>query len=255
MRTNAYSAPRGWNYRWLCVLRRDARQVIRDRGNRISIERRQQADVTGRKAGTPPVYRVVDLPTQIFVVLARNSRHGVIRVALPGASVAGLTTPEVDSRALRDQLAAAFARRCGVIEPAHVPGNVRHGLRVRKAMPIGKILHENVPALTVSEGDELTHYNSEMLATDTGDFAVSASATLASVAIGADVEIVRTAVEVRLRTQGLEIFLGTGRHAECHPGWHPDHGAEHKSSTCTHWRTSRSGGFKATRCCPYANPD
>jgi hypothetical protein len=53
---------------------------------------------------------------------------------------------------------------------------------VRKMVPIGDVLYEDVPSLTVTERNQLPCHDPELLAADAGNLAISPSAALAAMA-------------------------------------------------------------------------
>ncbi len=53
-----------------------------------------------------------------------------------------------------------------ILELTRVVGDVRDGLRIWKAMPIGEVLHAEVPPQAVAESHQLARQNGEILTAD-----------------------------------------------------------------------------------------
>jgi hypothetical protein len=85
----------------------DARQVIRNSHDIVMIEPRQQLHVGRGKSGAPTIDGVIDLPPQIFEVLATYPGHGVVGITLPRSSVTGFTQPKVDVSPMPEEFSTA----------------------------------------------------------------------------------------------------------------------------------------------------
>lgn len=193
----------------------NARHVIRDSCNVVVLQPCQQANVARGEAGPAAVDRIINLAAQILIVLSGDAGHGVSGITLPRCPVTRFTESKVDARAARHELTAADAGWRWIVELADVTRHVSDSLGIREAMPVGEVLHQDVPTLTVTEGHKLSHDHTEILAANARHLAVDLPAALRAVASRAGREIARAVLEIRRHLHRAEELLIRGGHGEC----------------------------------------
>ena len=94
--------------------------------------------------------------------------------------------------------------------------DVRNGLRIDQVMPIGKVLHTDIPTPIVPVVDELLRQHRNVLPRDPGYAAIDRPASHRTMTDGTIPKQLRPTVKVRLASQGLLQFLARGDGCEGH---------------------------------------
>ena len=155
------------------------------------------------------------LAQQVSVVLTREPRIASGIVALARSSMTGGAGACVKPRASTDMLAAAYPRALYWRQVVDVGGDIGDILRVTEVVVIRVMLHERVPALVVTEIDQLRDEHAQVLAGDRRNPSVCCPAAVSAVAGGAGDKQMLTVHCVRLHAHDGFKFLASTRGALC----------------------------------------
>jgi hypothetical protein len=155
-------------------------------------------------------------------VLTGEPRPEVKQVALSERAVARFAHAEINAGALLQVLACPHRveSRREAAQASDVSRDVGQLLRIREMMLIAEVLHPLVPALVVSEVDELLEQHRPVLAGNGGNGSVRSTETVAPVAGGAGFEENRSVRGIGRQPRGLDellprvvSFVGSDRYA------------------------------------------
>ena len=157
----------------------------------------EQADMRRREVRAAPIHRVVNLSTEIFVVLSGESGYRVRRIALSGNPMAPATELRIARRALLEKPPISMGNLRVSIDAADIGRHIGNGLSVRQIVATRNTLHQQIPAAIVAIIQDLLAQNRGVLTGDARHLSVKRSAAVGSVARGASAKDFRALIEVR----------------------------------------------------------
>ena len=175
----------------------------------------QQADVCRREVRAAAIYRIINLPAQVFVVLSGQPRYRSRRIPLSGNPMAPAAEMRVARSALPEKPPVSVTDRRVSIDVADIGRHIGNGLSVRQIVATGNALHQQIPASIVAIIQNLLAQNRAVLTGNARHVSVKRSAALGSVAHGAGAKDFRSLIEVRDGVADRRQFLP--RRRKC---WH-----------------------------------
>src|SRR6516164_11644498 len=145
----------------------------------------EQADMRSREVRAAPIHRIVNLSTEIFVVLSGEPGYRVRRISLSGNPVTPATELRIARRALLQKPPISVTDLRVSIDAADIGRHIGNGLSVRQIVAPRNTLHQQIPAAIVAIIQDLLAQNRGVLTGDARHLSVKRSAAVRSVARGA----------------------------------------------------------------------
>ncbi|MEO8307359.1 MAG: hypothetical protein ABI616_04885 [Pseudomonadota bacterium] len=166
---------------------------------------------------------IAQLAKEIFIVLTRQARAQSRHVTLPEISVAVLADLKVHERAILQgrSITDGFLQRWKPRHGCNIRGNVCQILGGGQVMTIGEVLHPFVPALLVTEVDQLFQQHGAVLSGDGWHAPICNTLTLLPMAGSAGLVAAAAVVQIGSQFGGSKEFgscrggfdIGTGHDA------------------------------------------